>query len=144
LQPGVVANGLASLWLTRVVPGSGLSELARSSASPEELVERLFLRCLSRVPTAAERQPLVDVLSEGFGERLLPADARAPATPLEVLPTVTWSNHLRPESTTITLELERRVRAGPPADPTFRPDWREAYEDVVWSVINLGEMVWMP
>ena len=42
------------------------------------------------------------------------------------------------------LELERRARMGPPADPRLRAEWREVYEDVVWSVVNSREFVWVP
>ncbi|MCA9206540.1 MAG: hypothetical protein KDA59_25980, partial [Planctomycetales bacterium] len=64
--------------------------------------------------------------------------------PIEPLPRVTWSNHLRSEANSIALEMEERARRGPPADPRLRVQWREVYEDVVWSVINLREFVWMP
>jgi hypothetical protein len=60
------------------------------------------------------------------------------------LPVVTWSNHLRSEATTISLEREQRARNGLPPDPRLNPEWREAYEDVVWSLINLSEFVWIP
>jgi hypothetical protein len=40
--------------------------------------------------------------------------------------------------------VERRVRKGPPADPRLQTEWREVYEDLIWSLINQREFVWMP
>jgi hypothetical protein len=144
LQPGVLSNSTASVWLTRAAERSGLAEIAVSAASPESLVDRVFLRHLGRLPQDAERRALASQLAEGFEDRIVPDDELAPTTPLPPLPRVTWSNHLRPEATTIAMELERRARLGPPADPRLRPQWRETFEDVVWSVVNLREFVWMP
>jgi len=144
LQPGVMSNSTAITWLTRAARDSGLAEIAVSAATPESLVDRIFVRYLCRLPNAEERLVLARQLAEGFEDRVLPTDAVSPPTPLEPLPRVTWSNHLRPETTTIAIELERRARLGPPVDPRLRPEWREAYEDVVWGVINLREFVWVP
>jgi hypothetical protein len=63
---------------------------------------------------------------------------------LEPLPTVTWSNHLRSEGNIIAMEIERRARTGTPVDPRLREEWREVFEDIVWSVINIREFVWVP
>jgi hypothetical protein len=49
-----------------------------------------------------------------------------------------------PEATTIQLEMEKRARIGPPVDPRLVPQWREIYEDVVWSLINSSEFVYIP
>lgn len=144
LQPGVLANSTASVLLTRAAEGSGLAELAVTSTSPEQLVDRVFLRYLSRLPSSSERVPLAKVLADGFAKRLVPADEIQRPTPLKPLPRVTWSNHLRSEATTIAMELERRARSGSPPDPRLRPEWREVFEDVVWSVVNIREFVWVP
>lgn len=144
LQPGVLANSTASVLLTRATQGSGLAELAVMSKSPEQLVDSVFLRYLGRLPGESERTPMVSALAEGFADRLIPAAEIQQPTPLEPLPRVTWSNHLRSESTTIAMELERRARSGSPPDPRLRAEWREVFEDVVWSVINIREFVWVP
>lgn len=144
LQPGVLANSTASVWLTRTVQGSGLAEIAINATSPEDLVDSLFLRYLGRLPSDTERRPLAKALVVGFNERLVPASEVHAPTPLEPLPRVTWSNHLQPEANSIALELERRARTGPAPDPRLRPEWREVYEDVVWSIVNIREFVWSP
>ncbi len=144
LQPGVLANSTASVLLTRATQGSGLAEIAVNAGSPEELVNGIFLRYLSRLPSESERAPLAFALATGFEDRLFPADEIPTPVPYEPLPAVTWSNHLSPESTTVALELEKRARSGLPADPRLRPEWREVYEDIVWSVVNISEFIWVP
>jgi mono/diheme cytochrome c family protein len=144
LQPGVLANSVASVWLTRAARGGDLAEAAVTATSPEALVDRLFLRYLGRVPTDAERAPLASALALNFDDRLVPASEISEPKPLEPLPRVTWSNHLRSEANSIALELEERARLGPPPDPRLRPAWREVFEDVVWGLVNDREFVWSP
>lgn len=144
LQPGALANTVAAVNLTRASCHSDLAERAIQAASPGELVDTLFLRFLGRLPTEPEKKSLIKVLAAQFDERLIPESEVQWPVPPEPLPAVTWSNHLRSEANSIALELERRVRQGPPPDPRLRPNWREAYEDVVWSLINLREFVWIP
>lgn len=144
LQPGVLANSTASVLLTRASLGSGLAELAVNATSVDQLVDSIFMRYLSRLPSESERSPLARALAAGFENRALHPAEISPITPLDPLPRVTWSNHLSPESTTIALQLEERARAGLPPDPRLRPEWREVYEDIVWSVVNISEFVWVP
>lgn len=144
LQPGVLANGTLSATLTRASFGSELAELAVYAKTPESLIDKLFLRILTRLPKAEERAAFVAALAENFSQRLVPSEKVVPVKPLPQLPQVTWFNHLRPRANEIQLELERRVHAGPPPDPRLQPAWREVYEDIVWSLINHREFVWMP
>jgi hypothetical protein len=143
-QPAVIANSTLTVWLTRASDGSPLADLAVEAESVDELVDSVFLRFLSRLPTQEEKAMFAVPLIEQFSERLIPADQVRPPKLWEPLPRVTWSNHLRSEANTIQQEHERRARIGPPADPRLRADWREVYEDFVWSVVNLREFVWMP
>ncbi|WP_165072947.1 DUF1553 domain-containing protein [Paludisphaera rhizosphaerae] len=144
LQPGALGNGVAATRLTRVAAGGGLAELALAASSPGGLVDSVFLRCLGRFPTDVERAPLTSALADGFADRRTPANEIRPIQPPPALPAVTWSNHLRSEANLAVLELERRTRSGPPVDPRLRDAWRERFEDVVWSVVNLPEFVWSP
>ena len=144
LQPGVLANSTLSMSLTRASHQSVLAEHAIATQSPESLVDTLFLRTLSRFPKAEERNAFVSALSEGFDTRLVSTDRIAPIKQLPRLPKVTWFNHGRPKANEIQLEIERRVLAGPPPDPRLSPAWRSALEDVLWSLINHREFVWMP
>jgi hypothetical protein len=144
LQPGVLANSVVSTWVTRAAQGSELAELAVRSTTPDALVDDLFLRFYPRFPTAAERTPLVRALTRGYTTRVVPAAERRPPTALPRLPTLSWSNHLMADANATAIEVEKRARSGPPADPRLRPEWREVFEDVVWSLVNTREFVWLP
>ncbi|MCC9600179.1 DUF1553 domain-containing protein [Stieleria sp. JC731] len=144
LQPGVLANGVLASSLTRVSNRSVLAELAIDEDSPEELVDQLFLRFLSRHPNAEELHVFSSAITEGYQQRIVPEDEITEVPIAKPLPQVDWFNHLRPQANEIQLEIEKRVQAGPPADPRLVSAWREVYEDVVWSLINHSEFVWIP
>lgn len=144
LQPGVLSNGVLATSLTRAAYGSELSKIALESPGPEQVVERIFVRFLSRRPREAEAAPFVTALRDGFEQRIRrPGVAREPA-PLAPLPQLTWFNHLHPDSTRVALQIDKRVHEGPPVDPRLEPAWRERFEDFVWSVLNTREFVWLP
>ncbi len=144
LQPGILAGGTLSNSLIRAAHESTLAELAVEAKSAESLLDSLFLRILSRKPTSAERSDLLPVLNDGFTDRMVSADQVVMPKLDPPLPVSTWTNHLLPQANDIQLEWKARVRKGPPADPRLRPAWREAYEDMVWSLINHREFVWLP
>ncbi|EDL59387.1 hypothetical protein PM8797T_29603 [Gimesia maris DSM 8797] len=144
LQPGVLANGTLSMNLIRVSDQSELAQLAVDSREPGEIIEALYLRFLCRRPSQEELNTFSNALAQGFDSRLLPTGEIVPVQEPVPLPQVTWFNHLRPEANTIQQNVERRVRKGPPADPRFRPEWREIYEDIIWSLMNHREFVWIP
>ncbi|MEQ1831398.1 MAG: DUF1553 domain-containing protein, partial [Pirellula sp.] len=144
LQSGVLANSIVSTWVTRATYRSPLSELALQAESPQSVVESIFLRFLGRSPTASEQSLFQPALAQGFSTRRIPDVQVVLPEPLEPLAPVTWSNHLVEEANAIQLQVERRARAGDPTDPRIEPNWREAYEDFVWSVMNTREFVWIP
>ncbi len=144
LQSGMLGNGVMSSWLTRASIDSELAISAINAASPESLVESLYLRLLSRYPTPTERTKFVDLLRVGFDDRLLPSEEIVMPKPPAPLGHVSWSNHLKPEANRIQVEMQSRARIGDPADPRLRDQWREAYEDVVWSIVNSPEFVFVP
>jgi cytochrome c553 len=144
IQPGILANGTLVTTLSRAANGSELAELAVSANSPDELVEAMFVRVLSRQPTATEKQQFTKALRAGFSNRVVPATKLVQIEEPELLPLITWFNHQRHQATKVQNELERRVLKGPPADPRLRSEWRERFEDMVWSLINHREFVWIP
>jgi len=144
LQPGVLANGTLSMTLTRASQNSELAQLAIDAPSSDALVDVLFLRLLTRRPNPDERAAFTHALAKGFDGRLVPADQIKLPSKLPPLPLVTWFNHLQSEANTIQQEVERRVRRGPSPDPRLDLQWREIYEDFVWSLVNHPEFVWMP
>jgi mono/diheme cytochrome c family protein len=144
LQPGILENGILTQSLSRASWKSELANLAVEAKSPEALLESLFLRFLSRMPLPSERDSFLPELKSGFEKRLTPLDQIAEPAPLEPLRLVTWLNHVTPDANTIQQENENRVQRGPSPDPRLRPEWREIYEDIIWSLINDRDFVWMP
>ena len=144
LQSGVLASSIVSNWITRASYKSSLSELAINSDTPEALVESVFLRFLGRQPSIEEQRAFVPTLSAGFSKRRIPDSQVQTPEPLERYALVTWSNHLMAEANEIQVELEKQARMGAPVDPRIEPNWREVYEDFVWSVMNTREFVWAP
>jgi len=144
LQPGILENGTLSIWLTSASYKSELAKLALEAKSPETLLDSIFLRFLSRFPTSTEKKTFLNAITVGFEDRIVPKESIQPMESLPPLPTVTWSNHLVSEATTIQNEAERRARNGHPPDPRLEPEWREHFEDIVWSLVNHREFVWIP
>ncbi|MDF1814708.1 MAG: DUF1553 domain-containing protein [Verrucomicrobiales bacterium] len=144
LQPGILENGTLVQTLSRASWKSELADLAVESRSAEALLDNLFLRFLNRMPLPSEKSALLPALEAGFENRLTPADqVTIPKAP-ERLRLVTWLNHVRPDANTIQQEIEKRVQKGPAPDSRLSTEWREIYEDLIWSLINHREFVWMP
>lgn len=142
IQPALLSNGIVGVWLTRLSDDHEVTQLALDAQSPEELVDRLFLRTLTRRPTADERATFVEHLRPGFAERTRPAPPVQKKTGKQPIPKyVTWSNHLTPEATQIKLEREAAARSGDPPTPRLTTGWRERMEDVLWAVLNSPEMI---
>jgi mono/diheme cytochrome c family protein len=145
LQPGAIGNGVFASWITSASIDSELAELAVNETDAQSLVESIYLRFLSRMPTDEERSVCADeVLREGFEDRLVSPGEIIPVPERPMLGRVSWSNHLDEEANRIKLEMEQRAREGDASDPRLRADWRTRFEDVVWAVVNSPEFVWIP
>ena len=143
LQPAVLANGLVGRRITTLSDDSAITSLAMNAKSPEQFVDSVFRRFLSRPAASAERDLFSELLRAGFEQRVLQVEEVA--APQRVRRNaVSWSNHLSPEATEIKLELERLARAGDPPTRRLEADWRERAEDMVWSVLNSPEFVFVP
>jgi hypothetical protein len=57
---------------------------------------------------------------------------------------VSWSNHLQSKSNEIRLAWQKQVELGDPPTTQLTADWRERAEDVVWTLMNSPEFVWIP
>ncbi|MFO0978681.1 MAG: DUF1553 domain-containing protein [Planctomycetaceae bacterium] len=142
LQPLTLANGNAGHRLVQLSDNGAPTELAIKATSPEEFVDRLFERLLTRQPTAEERELFAAELAPGFAERVVPG---AQKRPLEVRRNaVSWSNHLNAEATRQKQLQEEAARLGDPPTERLAESWRLVAEDVLWAVMNSPEFAFVP
>jgi hypothetical protein len=142
LQPLLLANGLVGSRITRLSDCNAITDLCLQDRAVDELVQAVFLRILSRPPSAAERQMFIELLREGYADRRVSGAAIQKKLPQQTA--VSWANHLNPEATKIKLELERRAREGDPPTQRLKKDWRERMEDMLWTLVNSPEFVFVP
>jgi hypothetical protein len=143
LQPAMLANGPAGNRIVRLSDDSGLTQLCLQEQTAAELLKKIYVRILSRSPTDSELATMLPIVSEGFTARVKAGDyAHEPAS--AGVTQVSWSNHLSPEATKIKMEMEKAARLGEPATKRLDGDWRERMEDVIWSLVNSPEFVFIP
>jgi len=71
LQPAILSNGTLGIWLTRLSDDHGITEFALKEQSLDPFIERLFLKLLTRHPTAEERELYTRHLASGYDTRVL-------------------------------------------------------------------------
>lgn len=142
LQPAEMANGVLSRRISRLSDDSAYTELALQQQPLEQLVEEIYLRTLTRRPTEAEAALFTQLLSEGYTDRKV--DAPIVTRPPLPRNAVAWSNHLDPKANVVKLQLEEAVDAGDPPTQRIKADWRERLEDMIWSLTNSPEFVFVP
>lgn len=144
-QPAILANGALGRWVTTLSETGGFTALALQPDLPlDGLIDQVFLRLLTRLPSAAERAEFRALLGPGFAGRILPEDRRPPPVKLPPLKYVAWSNHLSAGANSIKIELEKRAREGDPPTTALQADWRERLEDMLWVLANSPEFVHLP
>jgi hypothetical protein len=144
LQPAEFANGVLARRASRLSDDHVLTQLAlKEKLSVRQLAEELHLRLFTRRPTITEAQIVTDLLSPGFETRRRPNEPiTKPAR--DRRGTISWSNHLEEEASTIKQELEQVVRRGDPPTKRLDLDWRERLEDLIWSMMNSPEFRFSP
>ncbi|MES2595207.1 MAG: DUF1553 domain-containing protein [Verrucomicrobiota bacterium] len=146
LQPAILSNGTVGVWLTRMSDDHGITQLALQEQSFDAFLDQLFLKLLTRKPTAQERELYTKHLSEGFEQRIVLASEIKAPVPSTRSPEkyVSWSNHLDGEATTVRLEQEKASRRGEPPTQKLNAQWRGRMEDVLWAVLNAPEWAFSP
>ncbi len=146
LQPAILANGTMGVWLTKLSDDHGLTQLALEDQTVEKLVERLYLRLLTREPSQSEKQKYVGFLSEGYENRVIPPQERTVEKPAKREPVryVSWSNHLDSAANELAVMKEAESREGDPPTNALRPDWRLRMSDVIWAMLNSPEWIYTP
>ncbi len=146
LQPAILANGTMGIWLTRLSDRHAVTALAMEAKSPEELVNRLFLRLLTREAALDEQERYASILAAGFETRVIPESERIQPKPVKREPVrfVSWSNHLDGAANTLATKKEEQARRGDPPTNALDQEWRERLEDVLWAMLNAPEWIYTP
>jgi hypothetical protein len=146
LQPAIISNGIVGGWLTRLSDDHGLTQLALEKQPVDVLVERLFLRLLTRRPSAGDRELYLSLLTPGYEARII-ADEKIP--PPSFQPRVreryiSWSNHVDPEANVLRKKHADQARHGDAPTARLEGGWRDRLEDVVWALINAPSWITTP
>lgn len=146
LQPAIFGNGVMSIWLTRLSDRHEMTQLSLEDQPAEELVNRMFMRLLTREPTAAERDLYVKYLSEGYESRVIPASDRVvlETGQRERVRYVSWSNHVDGPANSLAQQKEVLARRGDPPTNALENTWRIRMEDVLWAILNSPEWMYSP
>ncbi len=142
LQPATIANSTIANRLTRLSDEHAFTALAMEEQPVAQLIERMFLRLLSRTPTAAETAKFSAILAPDFPKRRTSAPPAPPHAPFSM--GVSWANHLNPDASTAVLDVERVVKAGPTPSPQLASDWRDRMEDAIWALMLSPEFTYIP
>jgi hypothetical protein len=143
LQPALIENGVVGRRTVCLSDDSRLTQAALEAVNEGEFIDRVFEIILTRKPAPQERALFAEVLAEGYASRVVPnAKIRMPGPPRQT--GVTWSNHLKPESNEFKVQLAREVEQGDPPTARLTADWRERAEDVIWTILNSPEFVFVP
>ncbi|MCA9007183.1 MAG: DUF1553 domain-containing protein, partial [Planctomycetaceae bacterium] len=143
LQPAILANGLLGQRFTRLSDDSDFTELALQDQPLEALINITFMKTLTREPKAEELKMFSELLQPGYAER---ANPEAEPVRRERLPRnlVSWSNHVNSRANEIKVELEGAVKKGDPPTNRLDDDWRNRYEDLLWTLLNSPEFIFVP
>ncbi len=147
LQPAILANGMVGTWLSRLSDDHQLTDLVLEEQSLDQLLERLFLRLLTRYPTPEEAAKYKAVLAEGYDSRVVPESMRLQNESegkREPVRFVSWSNHLDGPANTLAQEKEAEARRGDPPTNALDSEWRSRFEDVLWAILNAPEWIYTP
>lgn len=144
LQPAMIANGIVAKRISQLSDDSAFTELALTAKSPEDFIDTVTQRILTRPATAAERKLFGDLLRDGFESRIVPGEhpVRRSQPPRQT--GVSWSNHLKPEANLRKQRLAEELAFGDPTTSRLNADWRERAEDMIWSLINSPEFLIVP
>lgn len=142
LQPAIISNGTVGIWLTRLSDDHALTTLALRDQSPEELLDQLFLRLLTRKPTTSEKELYLAQITPEYESRRTSRLLQPPSKKLSPPRYVSWYNHLDPIADEIRRQEIIAARAGDPPTKKLVAPWRERFEDLVWALVNSPEMIY--
>jgi hypothetical protein len=143
LQPMALANGTAANRVVDLSDGAELTELCLEAQPMDVFVRRVFQRLMTRLPTRDEEDLFVRLLADGYDSRIIAGHEAVP--PRRVYRSgITWSNHFDPKSDQEAVRRQREIVCGDPPTQRLAADWRERVEDMVWTLMNSPEFVFIP
>jgi len=143
LQPAILANGVVAKRIAQLSEDSTFVTMAIAAETPADFVNAMFQQVLSRKPTTAERDLFVALVGDDFSSRKTGA-LPGPRPDWPARDGVSWSNHLSTEANQIRVARQREFEKGDSPTTRLKPEWRERAEDLVWTLINSPEYVWIP
>lgn len=146
LQPAIFANGVMGSWLTRLSDRHGITQLVQEEQTVEQLIDRLYLRLLTRKPTEEEKNRYIDLLTPGYENRVIPESdrVRPKVSKREPVRYISWSNHVDGPANALAVEKEQAARRGDPPTHALDEDWRSRMEDLLWAMLNSPEWMYSP
>ena len=143
---GVLLLFVFAMKAGRLSDRHGMTQLALTDQPLEELIDRAFLRLLTRHPSNVEMQLYRDLLSEGYETRVIPESKRVYPEPTKREPAryVSWSNHVDGPANSLAIQREAEARRGDPPTNALHDDWRLRMEDFLWAVLNAPEWIYTP
>ena len=143
MQTLILANGILGTRMVRLSDDSELTELVLKDMPLNQMVSEMFLRVLSRNPSAEESRVMQTLLKDLYANRKVKG-AEKMAAGMKSDNRVSWSNHLSAEATLIRMEEERNLRLGDKPSGRIEPKFRERLEDALWAMVNSPEFVMVP
>jgi hypothetical protein len=142
LQPLMMANSAAVNQAIRLTENSAVTTWCLEDVSLDRTIDRLFLAALARLPSGGERKLVAGVLAESYPAR---RTGKPKPPPVEkIVAHVDWDKHLKGEASLELLEAEKQARAGDPPTVRLTEEFRTRVEDVLWSLLNSPEFVFVP
>jgi hypothetical protein len=143
MQTLLLANGIMGTRITRLSDDSTFTELALEDRPLGELIDETFLRIFTRLPSENERRAAESYLKAHYAERKQKGASKQKAS-FGSDKRVSWGNHLSAEATVIRMEEERQLRMGDEPTTRLTREFREHYEDLLWSLVNSPEFTLIP
>lgn len=145
LQPAIIANGTLGRRFTRLSDDSAFTRMALRQRPVSELVDAVFQRVFTRPPNSEERALFVELLSEDYADRINREELDSPPPRQPGARTgVGWSNHLHPDANMLQIRTQEQVRRGDIPTRKLHPQWRERFEDMLWTLMNSPEFIFVP
>ncbi|MCA8987656.1 MAG: DUF1553 domain-containing protein, partial [Planctomycetaceae bacterium] len=142
LQPMALANGSALNRAVDISDQGEIVEVCLNANTPQEVVTAIYQRVLTRNPDQEELSLMSDLLSDGFAERKVSGAEPTPVV-VERSP-LTWTAHFDPNAALEGIRQQEVAEQGDIPTSRLTPEWRERAEDVLWTVLNSPEFVFVP